>query len=122
MIDHVRKIVESNNNLAPGAQDPPKLSYRVCWTWQKVKHEPGPDNVKTCVGELQRAQIALFKGQVGEATAITRISDIRWVEIDPHNVPLWVGRSHKSSHRARSATGVENTRAGPFREMAQITF
>ena len=46
------EVVEGDNNLAPGAQNPTKLSYRILWTWEKVKHEPGPDNVKTFVGEL----------------------------------------------------------------------
>ena len=53
---------------------------------------------------------------------IPRIGDISWVEIDTHNVPVWVGRGDKASHRTRSAAGVENARAGPVREMAQITF
>ena len=39
MVDHVRKIVESNNDLAPRAENPAKLSYRVLWIRQKIKDE-----------------------------------------------------------------------------------
>ena len=82
MVDYVRKIVESDNDLAPRAENPAKLSYRVLRTRQKIKDESGPNNVKTRIGDIQLAQIALFERQVGEATMIPRIGDISWVEID----------------------------------------